>query len=124
MLFRSILFFNSIYDGDSGTTWEPSFTGLTTTGTPTITGKYFRISGKLIYFNVVITPATNTSSVAGTTYINNFPLTIAADGACHAVAGNTGSTAGMAVASTNRIYTPDWTLVTNPVTVTGFLEAA
>ena len=59
-----ILFFNSIYDGDSGTTWEPSFTGLTTTGTPTITGKYFRISGKLIYFNVVITPATNTSSVA------------------------------------------------------------
>ena len=87
-------------------------------------GKYFRISGKLIYFNVVITPATNTSSVAGTTYINNFPLTIAADGACHAVAGNTGSTAGMAVASTNRIYTPDWTLVTNPVTVTGFLEAA
>lgn len=99
-------------------------TGLTTVGTPSFAGAIYKISSTLVYFRAVITPATNTSSVAGTTYIDNFPLTINHDGACFAVANNTGANAGMAAAGTGRIYTPAWTTVASPVTVTGILEAS
>jgi hypothetical protein len=115
---------SALHIGDNGEDWTPTFTSLTETGgAASITGTYKQISNSLAYFRVVITPVTSTSSVGGTTYINNFPLTISNDGACHAVAGNVGTEAGMAVASTGRIYTPTWTNVTVPVTVCGFIEA-
>ncbi len=117
-----ILFFNALYEGDTGTEWEPAFTSLGASGAPTITGRYYKI-GRLVYFSVRIVPATNTTSTAGTTYINNFPLSITQDGACLAVTGLLGSNAGMAEASTNRIYTPAWSTVTVPVTIVGLVEA-
>lgn len=119
-----ILFFSQEFSGDSGTAWTPTFSGLTETGTPTFTGFIYKISSSLVYFRATITPATNTSSVAGTTYISNFPLTIKNDGACFAVANNTGDNAGMAASATQRIYTPVWTTVSSPVTITGILEAS
>lgn len=118
-----ILFFNQVFSGDAGTAWTPAFTSLTVTGTPTFTGTLYKISSSLIFFTAVITPATNTSSTAQTTYINNFPLTIRKDGGCLAV-GNSSGGVGMAVASTKRIYTPAWTNVTTPVTISGLIEAS
>lgn len=117
------LFFDSTFRGDQGTDWTPNFVNLSSTGTPTITGRYYQLSGQIVYFRITVTPATNTSATAGTTYVDNFPLNIAFDGACLAMAGTTGSNAGHVVASTQRIYVPTWTNVTVPVTVTGMAEA-
>jgi hypothetical protein len=119
-----LLFFNSLFTGDTGTEWTPSFVALTETGTATLTGKYFRLGGKLVYFRAIVTPATDTSAVAGTTYIDNFPLAIDADGQCLASSAAAGSTeAGAVVASSGRIYVPAWTLIATPVTITGLIEA-
>lgn len=117
-----LLFFNQLYSGDTGTSWTPTFTNLTISGTPTITGKYFKI-GALTYFWVRIVPATSTTSTAGTTYIDNFPLSVVSDGACLAVSGLLGGSAGQIEAGTNRIYVPAWLAVTVPLTVVGLCEA-
>lgn len=117
-----LLFFDQIYRGDTGTAWTPTFTNLTTVGTPTIAGRYYRLSDALIYFRITITPATNTSSTAGTTYCN-FPLTMKGDGVNFAVAGLTSTTPGMCDRATNRVYVPAWSVVTVPVSIIGIVEA-
>lgn len=116
------LFFNQMFTGDTGTSWTPTFTSLTEVGTPTITGKYFKIGQSLCYFWVTITPSTSTTATAGATYINNFPLDIVSDGACLAVSGLLGTNAGQCEASTNRIYPPSWSAVTVPLTIVGLVE--
>ena len=116
------LFFTSLFTGDTGTSWTPTFTSLTSVGTPTITGKYFRI-GQFYYFWVKIVPGTNTSSTFGTTYINNLPFTVVSDGACQAVNDAPSVAQGVVLASNNRAYTPSWTTRTNTITITGFVEA-
>lgn len=118
------LFFEQIYKGDQGNSWTPLATDLTVTGTPTFTGTYYQISSKLVFFHLKITPATDTSSVAGTTYFTGLPFTIAADGFCTAQSSNLGDPTGMVVASNQRIYTPAWTSISVPVTVTGVVEAS
>lgn len=117
-----VLFFNNLYEGDTGATWTPTFTSLTTVGSPTITGKYFMLTRRIVCFFVRIVPGTNTSATAGTTYINNFPLTFASDGVNFAVSGNLGAGPGHIVSSNNRIYTPAWSAVTVPLTIVGFGE--
>ena len=122
--FSWLTFFNRIAAGDTGVAWTPTFVSLTETGTPTITGYYYKISQRLAYFRVKVTPATDTSAVAGTTYISNFPLVINQDGQCSASAGVAGSLeVGSVDADTGRIYVPAWTAVTVPVTITGTIEA-
>jgi len=118
-----VLFFTGIFNGDAGTSWSPTFTSLTTVGTPTFDAKYYRLSQSIVYFRITITPSTDTTSVAGTTYIDNFPLTFRADGICFAVSGGLGSASGQVVASNNRIYVPAWTAVTVPLTIVGLAEA-
>lgn len=119
-----LIFFNSIFSGDPGQGWTPTFSGLTEVGgAATITGKIFQLSQSLVLFSARIVPATNTSAVAGTTYINNFPFTANGDGICFAVSGNLGSNAGMVSASDNRIYVPTWTTVTVPLSIIGIVEA-
>jgi hypothetical protein len=117
-----VLFFNNIFQGDTGTDWTPQFTDLTVSGTPTITGRVYRLSRRIAFFRATVTPATNTSAVAGTTYINNFPLTFTNDGICFAVSGGLGTGSGHVIASNNRIFVPAWTTVTVPVTVVGMGE--
>ena len=119
-----LLFFNNIYNGDAGTTWTPTFTSLTVSGTPTLSGRFYRISQYLCYFNILVTPATNTSAVAGTTYVDNFPLTMASNGICATASNNLGGGLGMAVAANNRIYVPTWTTVTTPISIIGIVEAS
>ncbi len=118
-----LLFFNQSFNGDAGSAWTPTFTGLTTSGVPALTGTYYRISQYLCYFNVLITPGVNTTSTAGTTYIDNFPLTSNANGFCLVVGNNLGGSIGMVTASNNRIYTPGWATVTTPINVIGVVEA-
>lgn len=114
-----ILFFNGIFDGDAGTAWTPNFENLTEVGTPIITGRYYRINQNICYFWIKIVPATSTSSIAGTTYVDNFPLQFSADSPCWAISGGTGDGPGHIIAQTNRIYVPSWTAVTVPLTVVG-----
>lgn len=121
-----MIFFNALFSGDPGQAWTPSFTGLTEVGgAVTVTGKSFQLSQSLVLFSASIVPATggNSSAVAGTTYINNFPFTAAGDGICFAVSGNLGSNSGMVSATDNRIYVPAWTTVTVPLTIIGIVEA-
>lgn len=121
---RSYLeFFDGLYNGDPGTSWIPTFTNLTTVGTPSITGIYYRV-GRLCYFHVNIIPATSTSSTSGSTYINNFPLTIRNFSAVTAVTNAPSAAQSMADSTNNRIYTPTWSAVTSQVTITGFIEAS
>lgn len=118
-----LLWYDSMWRGDAGTDWTPTFTGLTETGgSATITGRYFQISRYLVFFSVTVTPVTDTSATAGTTYIDNFPLNFTQNGVVFAVAGNLGDGPGMITASDNNIYVPTWTAVTNPVTVIGICE--
>lgn len=114
-------FFESVASGDAGTTWTPTFTGLTEVGgAATITGAYYRLSAKLVFIKIVITPVTNTSATLGTTFCNNFPLTIRGANAVTTVSGFTASTAG---ANSTGIYAATWAAITTPVTITGIIEA-
>lgn len=117
-----ILHFNGLFEGDSGSTWSPTFQSLTEVGTPTITGRYYKVIKRIACFWVNIIPGTSTSSIAGTTYIDNFPLTFVNDSPCWAVSGGLGDGPGHIVSSSNRIYVPGWTAVTVPLTVIGFGE--
>ena len=116
-----LLFFNNLFIGDTGTVFTPSFTNLGGS-TTSVTGVHFRLSQRLRYFRIVVTPSGSTTSTAGSTYCT-FPLDILVDGAVQAVGGALGVGVGIAQASTNRIYTPDWSAVTVPVTITGTIEA-
>lgn len=120
-----LLFFNQLFNGDAGSTWSsPTFVNLTQVGTPTITGRYYQISKYLCYFNVLLTPGTNTSAVAGTTYIDNFPLTVNSNGFCLTISNNLGGGLGMVSAANNRVYVPAWTTVTTPINIIGIVEAS
>jgi len=118
-----ITFFNQTYNGDAGNDWTPNFEGLTVSGEPTITGRYYRVSRFLLYFNILVTPSTNTSSTAGTTYVDNLPIVPYNNGVCMSVSNNLGGAIGMVNASNNRIYTPGWLNVTTPVNIIGMVEA-
>ena len=115
------VFLESLSTGDLGTTFTPTFTGLTETGTATITGIYYRLSQKVCLFRITITPATDTSAVAGTTYCNNFPLIFTSDGVSFSISGFTAAAAGV-TSGDNRIYTGTWTNIANPVTIVGIGE--
>lgn len=120
-----VLFFDSMFKGDLGDEWTPEFQNLTEVGgSATIAGRVYQITKGLVFFRVDITPATNTSSTAGTTFIDNLPYQIDANGVCASVSGVLGGSLGIAKASDGRIYTPAWTTVTELVTVVGIVEAS
>lgn len=116
-----LIFFQQLADGDTGTVWTPTFTGLTEVGTATKTGIYYRLSKALVVYRIVITPGTNTSSVAGTTYCNNWPLGMTQNGFSVTTVTNTAGVSG-STASDKRIYTPTWTTVASAVTIIGLVE--
>lgn len=118
-----LAFFEDLAIGDTGTTWTPTFVGLTEVGTATKTGIYWRLSNRLTYFRIVITPTTNTSAVAGTTYCDNFPLNIAQAGVSVSLSGSSAALAGI-TSSPKRIFTGTWTTITTPITLVGIVEAS
>lgn len=120
------IFFNDLTIGDTGTEWVPTFQNLTEVGgSAEITGVYYQISRSLVYFRISVNPATSTSSVAGTTFVDNFPLAIQGDGPNFSLnpAANVGGAIGVNVANSGRIYTPQWTNITTPVIIVGMVEA-
>lgn len=123
MTLQWLIFMDQVADGDAGTRWTPTFVGLTEVGTATKTGTYYRISKKLVYYKILITPTTNTSATNGTTYCNNFPLTITADGMNVTCSGFTAAVAGTTAAD-RRIYTATWSAITTPITIIGLAEVS
>lgn len=117
-----VLFFNQAYIGDLGVPWTPTFQNLGTSGTPSFSGRYYKLSQELAYFRIDITPGTSTTSTQGSTYCDNFPLTVRGMGLCAAVGGSVGVGIG-AVQTTGRIYLPGWSGVTVPVSIVGICEA-
>lgn len=121
-----ILFFNQLFQGDAGDAWVPNFRNLTIVGgVPTVNGRVYQISRYLSFFvaNLICAPGGNTSAVAGTTLIDNFPLRAQGNGVCFAVSGLLGAVPGMVDFDTNGIYVPTWNLVTVPITILGIVEA-
>jgi hypothetical protein len=117
-----ILYFGSLFTGDTGTTFTPVPVSMGVSGSPTYTGAYYR-SGQFFDFWILITPnGGNTTSTAGTTYFT-LPFDVIVDGSCFAVLGLLGSNSGMVEASTNRCYTPTWTAATVPLTISGRVRA-
>lgn len=116
-------FFENVAVGDAGTIWTPTFVGLTEVGTATKTGIYWRLSNRIAYFRIVITPTTNTSATAGTTYCDNFPLNIAQAGVSFSLSGSSAAIAGV-TNTPKRIYTGNWTTITTPVTLVGIVEVS
>lgn len=108
-------------NGDLGNAWTPIMTNLTFTGVPTIRGRYFYLSKKLVFCVIEIVPATDTSAVAGSTYCGNFPLNITANSTILASLGSSAGVAGVE-ASTKRIYTPAWAPTGSTITLTGIME--
>lgn len=118
------LFFNELFIGDQGKAWTPEFTNLTEVGgDATITGRIYRLSSALVFFRIDVDPETNTSAVAGSTYVEGLPVAATANGVCLSVSGNSGGALGIVRESDSRIYVPDWTTVTDKVTVLGIVEA-
>lgn len=118
-----LVFFDQLAEGDAGTTWTPTFIGLTEVGTATKTGVYYRISQKLVFYRITITPGTNTSATAGSTYCDNFPLNMSAAGLVASLNGSSAAISGSTSAD-RRIYTATWSLITTPVTILGLVEVA
>lgn len=121
------LFFNQSYQGDAGISWTPNIISLSSSGgSPAIVGWVYKISQYLAYFRVNVIPADggNTSSVAGTTYIDNFPYVLTGDGVCANLSGHLGGSLGACEKATGKIWIPAWTTVGNPVTVVGIVEAS
>lgn len=116
-------FFDQMYNGDAGNEWSPNFDNLAFVGSPTITGRYYRLTRYILYFTITVTPGTHTTSTVGTTFVDNLPILPSGNGVCMSVSNNIGGSLGMVVASSNRIYTPGWSELTTPVTVLGIVEA-
>jgi hypothetical protein len=121
-----LLFFQNLSDGDPGEDWNPAYTGLTVVGSLAHTGRFYRISRNLQYFFATITSVGGgtSASVAGTTYINNWPSMILKDSSVFASNSTTnlGIGVGIAKAANNRIYTPAWSATTNTITICGILN--
>lgn len=111
-----VVYFSELNRGDVGTTWNPTIVNLTSTGTPTITGVYYQNDG-FTDFAVKIVPATDTSSVAGSTTIA-VPFNVTADTIVNVVSSG-GYDFGRIISSSKTIFLPTWSLITVPLTITG-----
>lgn len=119
-----IVFFNQMFNGDAGNAWVPTFQNLTTVGVPKVSGRIYQLSKYLCLFVANIIPATSVSAVAGSSFINNFPLKMSGNGICFAVSGNLGSNGGMCDQASNNIFIPALSGVTLPITIMGIVEAS
>lgn len=108
-------------------TFTPAFTSLTVVlgaGSVAYTGKYTKI-GNTVFWTILVQPSggATTASLAGTTFINNLPYTIATPpGTCSAV--NQGSLAsygdGAGGAASTNMFTPTWAATSSGVSLSGF----
>lgn len=109
-------YFAQLTNGDVGTSFTPTFSNLSSTGIPTISGVYYQNQG-FTDFYVKIVPATDTTSVAGTTSFI-VPFTVSADAGCWAIQG-AGAGIGAVNATSQTVFPPSWTAATVPITISG-----
>lgn len=117
MALRWVLFLQDLLNGDPGVAFAPDIQNLSNTGgAPAITGVYYE-NGGFIDFYIRITPVTNTTSTAGTTYIQ-LPFQPSSDCPCFSTTGNSSAISGI-IASSARAYLPSWSNIPDPVTISG-----
>ncbi|MBI1751650.1 MAG: DUF2793 domain-containing protein [Acidobacteria bacterium] len=86
-------------------TWTPTPVGLTTTGSPTYTGRYTRI-GRFCLVSVVITPNGGTvAATANTSYFSGLPFTVLSSSPAPAADAAVGSYS-QGVANGTNLYLP------------------
>jgi hypothetical protein len=111
----------NVFDDYKEGTWNPTLTGFTIVGSPTVVGTYTKI-GRLVFFTVRISGATSTTNAAGTGNISNLPFTVqGASSVCSVVDESTfvGTTTGYLPSSTTQCYPPAWTITANAKTING-----
>ena len=108
-------------------TWTPTWTNLTTAGTPTYAGRYTQI-GRIVYWEVEITAggANTTASAAGSTRINNMPIALAQGATCAAWDGSTGASYGVGGGRPGTgaiaMFTPTWAATNSTIIISGWYE--
>jgi hypothetical protein len=108
-------------------TWTPTWTNLTTAGTPTYAGRYTQI-GRIVYWEVEITAggANTTASAAGSTRINNMPIALAQGATCAAWDGSTGASYGVGGGQPGTgaiaMFTPTWAATNSTIIISGWYE--
>lgn len=97
-------------------TFTPSFTGLTTSGTVTYTGRYTKI-GRMVDVTIQVQSTGSTSATLGTTLVNMLSLPYAVGRMNISTAANANSLAGIgqALISSAAFYVPAWSALPNVV---------
>lgn len=92
--------------------WTPTWTGLTVTGSPITTGKYW-MSDATVFFTIHINPNGGTTASTSGTYVNNPPVTPTMDGSFTgtkiAAPSTITSPGNIWATGSGRFYTPPWT---------------
>lgn len=108
--------------------FSPAFTDLTLSGGDfTVSGRYYT-DRNLLFFQVLLTPdgSATSSSTAGTTYLNNLPVTVAAHGPVTVVNYTTKAVIGTSIADagTSNAYLPTWSGLNATILIFGqyFIE--
>ena len=100
-------------------TFTPVANGLTNVGgAPTLVGKYTRV-GDRVFYTIKITPVTNTSCVANTTYFTGLPYTQADQDVCFSSSQLISQGAGVGVMAGGQVSPASWTNATYPVAISG-----
>lgn len=100
-------------------TWTPTATNVTVTGTPTYSGTYTRV-GNRVFFEIGITTTGTNAFTGNSTYVT-LPsgLTPTVGGSCSAVATNTTSVGHCYISTTGRVYLPTWAASSQTVYISG-----
>lgn len=112
-----ILFFQNLLQGDRGNGFVPAYANLTAVGTPVIAGAFYQNSGWTDFW-IEIVPGTSTTSTSGVTYFE-LPFDVKVGAPVFATVNGAFVGAGAMEITNNRIYTPSWSAVTVPITLSG-----
>lgn len=98
--------------------WIPTLSGVTGTGSFTIVGSWNRI-GPVVYFSVLITPASSNTTASGAT-ITNFPFNSVFG---QSTAFNVSTRQGISSALGDTVISvPNWSSLSAPVQITGWAQ--
>jgi len=100
--------------------WTPTATNVTTTGTPTYSGTYTRV-GNRVMFEITISVSGGTNAFTGNSTYLTLPsgLDPTFPGSCSAVLANTTQVGHCYISTTGRIYLPTWAASNQTVYISG-----
>lgn len=105
--------------------WTPTFTGLTTVGSVSYTGRIVRLGPLCLFTAEITTSGGGTSaSTSGVTYIDNFPYVPRNNAACSVsdITALAAIGAGVVNSSNGRIFSPTWGATSSTITLSGIVE--